>query len=72
MTTAEQRAKLRSEAYWLQSDGGLRVMLLDEIEELSKALSKALDGWEAFAMQHPGGAPFNMAVIAELRKLVRL
>jgi hypothetical protein len=44
VTTAEQRAKLRSEARWLQSDGGLRVVLLDEIEVLSKALREALDG----------------------------
>lgn len=75
MTTAEERAKLRAAAQWMQGDvlyinDPLRLRLLNEIEELSKALATALDGWESFARMHSGGAPFNMATIAELRKLV--
>lgn len=69
MTTAEERAKLRSAAQWrcddvLYINDPVRLMLLDEIEVLSKALGDALDGLaDTDDWENPRWA--------ELRKLVQ-
>jgi hypothetical protein len=78
VTTVEQREKLRAAAQWMQGDDVLyvndpaRIMLLDEIEVLSKALRDALVLAE-YAYRHipkwiVSSAPERLA---ELRKLVQ-